>query len=116
MPSDVILWILGSVIAFSFAIIGFLVRFLFGKASHWGDKLDQVVSDLRLINRDMKAFAERADKHDSEIQSLRSRLHQVNDRLSQVISLFDMLRFTDCKDDCPLSRVASTLHEKGERL
>lgn len=112
MGGDAVTWILGSVIAFSFTIIGFLVKFLFGKASQWGDKLDQVVSDLRMINHEMKRFSEQADRHDSEIQSLRSRIHSVNDKLSQIIAMFELIRFSDCKDECPLSRLTSNLKER----
>jgi hypothetical protein len=112
MQSDVVLWILGSVIAFCFAVIGFLVKFLFSKAALWGEKLDQVMSDLRLINRELKSFSERADRHDSDISALRSRLHNVNDKLTQIISMFELIRLSSCKDDCPLAAISGRLKEK----
>lgn len=101
--SDALTWILVSVISIQAVLLGFFLRFLFLKASRWGDEQRETNKQLALIHQTLSFQKERTDKHDDDISSIQSRMAVISDRIGRLITTFELVRFIGCKEDCPIA-------------
>jgi hypothetical protein len=115
MPENSVIWILSSVIGILLVILGFFLSFLFTKASAWGEEQKETNKQLALINQTLNYQKERSDKHETEISSIWDRLTVITDRLSFLWTSFELMRFSGCKEDCPVSDAIARVQEMANR-
>ena len=115
MPENSVIWILSSVIAILLVILGFFLSFLFNKASVFGDEQKETNKQLALINQTLSYQKERSDKHENEITGIWARLTTLTDRLSFLWTSFELMRFSGCKEDCPVSDAIGRVQEMASR-
>ena len=115
MPENSVIWILSSVIGVLLVILGFFLSLLFTKASAWGEEQKETNKQLALINQKLSYQKERSDKHETEITGIWNRLAIITDRLSFLWTSFELMRFSGCKDDCPVSDAIGRVQEMASR-
>jgi septal ring factor EnvC (AmiA/AmiB activator) len=108
-------WILSAIITAQFFVLGLLLKFLFAKASNWGEKQEETNKQLALINQTLVHQKEKTDKHEHEITSIWKRLTFIADKLAFLMTTFEVIRFAGCKEDCPVSEAVSKIQGMSHR-